>query len=126
MDISELKPTERMVDILHPVTEEPTGIKVSLMALTDPKMKKVQRRIQDERIRLETRGKSFKAEDIEENENLLIFSSMTGWLWEGDAKYEGGVPDFNEANVKKILKELPWFKMQIAQALGEEKAFFQI
>lgn len=124
MDISSIKPAERLIEIVHPGTEEPLGIKVSLVSLSDERTAKVRRKIQDERIRLEMRRQFFKAEDIEENEDTLLFNAMTGWHWEGDVTFEGQKPDFNVANVKKVFKHFPWFKQQIMEAVGEEKAFF--
>lgn len=124
MDISTLTPNERVIEIKHPATDADIGIKVTLVSLDDEKTKQTRRRVINKRIELEKKGKNFRADDIEENEFDLIFASMTGWEWY-DAEFHGEKPAFNEANVKKVLTELPWFKRQIAEAIGDEKAFFQ-
>lgn len=125
MDISNLKPVERIIQILHPVTSKELGITVSLLSLNDERMAQIRRKIQNKKIELEKRNKVFKADDLEENELDLLCASITGWSWNGDADYHGEKPVFNEKNVKDVLKELPWFKEQIVEAIGDEKAFFQ-
>ena len=62
-DISEIKSLGRSVEIVHPA--DPTiklGIRISLVSMNDERVKKIRRKIQDEKLRLESRGKSFKAD----------------------------------------------------------------
>ena len=126
MDISELKPAdERVIEITHPGTGDPIGVRVSLMSITDARMVKIKRKIQDERLRLEARGKNFKADDIEENRNELSFRAMTGWEWYDGANFKGDKnPVFNRATVDTVLTELPWFRDQIEEGVSDEKSFF--
>ena len=138
-DLAGLKPIERKVEINHPATDEPIGIRVALVSMDDPKMIRVRRRIIDERMRLEQRGKIFKAEEIEKNNNDVLFTAMTGWEWynptgnDGDSGYDadampnfnGEIPEFNRKNVVDVFNELPWFAQQISTAVGETKDFFQ-
>lgn len=124
MDLSELKPSERFIEILNPKTGLELGVKVSLISINDDKLKKVKRRIQDEKLRLEARGKSFKSEDIEENRNTLIFNALSGWEWSGDTKFHGEKPAFTEKNVKAVINELSWFREQLEEAISDEQAFF--
>lgn len=128
-DIGNIASSERTIDILHPGTKEPLGITVSLMHIDDPRLKKLKRRITDERLRLEQRGKAFKAEDIEENKNNLLFSAMTDWHWGKDADgdqntFRGEVPEFNRRNVVDVLDDKPWFAEQINEAVSDTEAFF--
>lgn len=124
MELSDIKTTERMIEITHPKTGENLGIQVSLMAINDPRMKKIKRKIQDQKLHLEVRGKNFKSEDIEENTYAVVFAAMTGWQWGKDATFKGKKPEFNRANVIEVFNELPWFLGQIDEAIGDEKAFF--
>ncbi len=124
MDLNDLKPTERLVEILHPGTGEPIGIRVSIMSITDERMNKLRRKIQDERLRLETRGKNFKSDDVEENRNHLSFAAMTAWDWYGDITFDGVKPAFNQSQVSKVLTAFPWFRDQVEEAISDEKAFF--
>lgn len=125
MDISNLKPVERIIEIVHPATGEKLGITVSVLSLNDERMAQIRRKIQNKRIELEKRNKTFKADDLEENELELLVAGITGWSWDGEITYHDEKPVFNEKNVKSVLKELPWFKDQIMEAIGDEKAFFQ-
>jgi len=138
MDIASIKPSERMVEIVHPKTEKPIGIRVSVMSMTDERMKKIRRAIQNEKLRLDARGKNFKAEDVEANQNDLLFSAMTGWQWynptgekndkdfdaDADATFHGKKPEFTKQNVIAVLTELEWIADQISAAISDEKAFF--
>ena len=137
-DIAAITPQERFIDILHPVTEKPVGLRVGIMSISDPRMKRIKRKIQDEKLRLEARGKNFKSADIEENSNSLIVSAMTFWEWynptgkkddegfdpEQDLTFKGKKPEFNEKNATEVLQELSWVADQISEEISNEKAFF--
>ena len=130
MDISGLKPAERIVEILNPKDKTPLGINVMLVSLDDERVKKIRRRIQDDRIRLESRGKSFKSEDVEENTISLLFACVTGWEWGKDPSgeqnlWKGLKPDFNLKTFKEIITDLPWFGKQLEEAISDEESFFQ-
>ncbi|QWY83150.1 hypothetical protein [Rhizobium phage RHph_X2_24] len=124
MDIAAIKPQEALVNINHPATQEPIGVTVSLMSINDERMKIIRRQIQDRRIKLEQKGKSFKAEEIEENGYELAFRAMTGWQWEGETTFNGKKPEFEKAAVVHVFKSLPWFHEQVMDAISDEKRFF--
>ena len=138
MDLSNLKPVEREVEITNPANGEPVGIRVSVMSIDDPRLKAQKRAIRNEANRAASRGKYIKAEQEEENSNALLFAATTGWTWynptgeEGDKNYDaskmpqfdGEVLDYNQRNFIKIVKELPWFATQLVAEIDEEKAFF--
>lgn len=125
MDLTSLKPSERIIEILHPKDGTPLGIKVSLISMDDEKMMRVRRKIQDERFRQESKGKHMKSEELEDNTELLLFTAMTGWEWYGkDVTFNGKKPEFSRASVSEVFKELPWFKKQVDEAVSDESAFF--
>lgn len=138
MDLNTLTPSERIVEILSPGKKEPLGIRVSLLHVNDERLKKLKRRLQDERYRLERNGKSFKAEIFDANASELAFAAMVDWEWynptgkEGDKGYDknampnfkGSVPDFTKKNVLEIFEKLPWFRDQIGEEMGDEESFF--
>lgn len=125
MEICELKPVERALEIKHPSTDEDLGIKVTLISLNDPRMSAIKRRIRIQRLEQERRGKAVNLDDVEKNELDLLTAAMTGWDWSGNITFHGEKPEFNAENIKAVFKELPWFKDQIAEAVGDEKGFFQ-
>jgi hypothetical protein len=79
MDLSTVKPSERIVEILSPANKQPIGIRVTLLHIDDPRLKKLKRSFQDEKSRLEQRGKYFKAEDIETNTYGYVFLLCPIW-----------------------------------------------
>lgn len=125
MDLSELVPGERMIEIKHPKTGEDIGVRVGLVSYDDERMKKVKRHIRDRKLHLEARGKTFKAEEIDTNRITLLFNAMTGWEWYGEkTNFRGTKPDFNLKSVTEVFTLLEWFMDQIDEAVGDEKAFF--
>jgi hypothetical protein len=124
MDISLLKQTTRIVQILSPVDKTPLGIEIEVVSLDDDSMKQLKRNILDRKLFLEQRGKNFKAEEIETNRINLLFTATRGWTWKGDANFEGEKPDFNRRNFEAVCAKLSWFTDQIDEAVGEKEAFF--
>lgn len=125
MELSNLKPVERLVNITHPSTGEDLGLKFTLLSLKDDKTSAARRRIQNKKIELEKRGKTFNAKDLEENEFELLQACITGWDWPDGLELHGEKPEYNERNLKTVLDELPWLKDQLKEAISDEKAFFQ-
>jgi len=130
-DLTTITPIEQTLEIVHPASGEPLGVRVSLISLDDERTKRTKRTIADQRLKLEARGKNFKAVDIEDNQRTLLFACMTGWEWyepkdgSNAPTFEGEVPDFNRKNVMAVFEKLSWFADQIDEALGETKSFFE-
>src|SRR4051812_40538254 len=82
-ELANIKPSERILEIIHPRTREPIGIKVPLLSIDDEAMKAVKKKIQNKSSILARRGKSFDADEIEANHNLICFTAMSGWDWTG-------------------------------------------
>jgi hypothetical protein len=138
-DLATIVTASRTIEILHPGTGDRLGVRVNVVHIDDERLAKEKRRITDRRLYLEARGKTFKAEEIEENKNILLFSAMTGWEWynpTGEPGAEGydesamptfdgsEQPEFNRKTVFAVLEKLPWFSDQVNEAVGETKAFF--
>lgn len=139
-DITQLQLPERTLEIIHPGTNQPFGIRVTLMHINDERLAAVKRNILDRRLYLEARGKTFKATEIDENELNILFTGMVGWEWynptgvEGDKgfdpsrqpSFEGDEhPSFNRPTVASLMTKVAWFKTQINEAMGELKEFFR-
>lgn len=126
MDLTKaFKPSERIIEILNPLTDEPLGIKVTILSITDERLKKVKRKIQDQKLHLDARGKTFKSEDVEQNTYALLWEAVTSWDWYGDVDYNGVKPEFNQKEFLTVVKDLTWFATQLEEAISDEKAFFQ-
>lgn len=136
MDLATVKPSEAILEIVHPGTGEQLGIKVPLLSLDDDALKKMKLKIQNDEKNLSRRGKTFTAEQIEANTSLLAFTAMQGWSWGQHAvrvgnearmeetTFHGDKPAFTVANVYKVFDELPWFRDQITEKVGDTKSFF--
>jgi hypothetical protein len=141
MDLSQLKPSERQIEILSPGTKKRIGVRVTLLHMSDEKLQKLSRTFQDERYRLEAKGKYFKAEQVESNLNELTFNAMTSWEFynptgmPGDEGYDPDQapewngdknPPFNKKTVYEVFNKLPWFRDQIGEEMGDSEAFFPL
>lgn len=138
MDVSKLKPLERTIEILNPETDTPLGIRVKAMSIEDDRLKKLKRTFTDAKLKLDSKGKPLKSEEVERNAHMLLFTASLGWEWynptgkESDEGYDaeampdwkGEVPEYNQRNFIEVLVEFPQFATQISEAIDETKAFF--
>lgn len=123
MDIASIQPGERAVEITHPASGEPLGIKVSVISINDERMTKITRTLTNRGLELRKKNKTPSAEDVENNQIALLQGAVVDWNW-GDNKFHGSVPEFTPENVRKVLTELKWFRAQLDEALGDERGFF--
>lgn len=131
MDIASIKPIERTVEITHPGTGAPLGIRVRVMSIEDDRLKKIKRSITDERFKLESKGKSLKSEELEKNGERLLFGATLGWEWYNPTGEEadmpsmnGAVPDYTVRNFNELINTAPWIADQLREAIDETKSFF--
>lgn len=131
MDLSTIKPSERTIEIEHPATGQPLGVRVTVVSLDDDRLKRTKRNITDESLKLQAKGKSFKVEELERNSKALLFGATTGWEWysptgdEDDTPtFNGETPEYNQKNFYAVVDALPWFGEQIREALEDSKGFF--
>lgn len=121
-DISTIVATARDIDIKHPVTDQPLGLTITLLPDTHPKVRAAARKALNDRM--SGKGK-ITAEQIEENQLALLCASVFGWDWQGDLSFHGDKPEFTDANLRKVLKELSWVKEQIDAELVNRTEFFR-
>lgn len=128
IDIFNIKPGDRVISITHPGTDEDLGIKVTIMSSDDERMRVIQRKITNKALDTRKRGKTFTAEQIEENEVRLLAEAIIDWDWSNSKVRfpDGSTPDFNRANVMRVLTDLAWFRTQINAEVGAEKDFFKV
>lgn len=124
MDIDNIAPEIRTIEIVHPGTREKLGIAVDICSIDDPRMKTLRRNIQNKAIQLQQRGKSFTAEEVEENQINIAAAMIVGWNWYGDATMNGQKPEYSAKNVRAILTEKRWFLKQVAEAIDDQNSFF--
>lgn len=124
MDISDIKYIEKEIEIIHPATKEPLGIFISLMSPDDDRMLRLKKQIGDKRAQIESKGKYLKTEELIRNRHMVLFTAITGWRWEGDAKFKGEKPELNQKNAFEMFEELPWLVNQIDEQFSELESFF--
>lgn len=128
-DLGAIKFVEREVKITHPGTGKYVGLKLTLVSVDDPSLKAERRRIADRRMYLADRGKSFKAEEIEENQFSLLNKAIRKWEWEEDEDGEmgslsGEQLEYNRASLRKLFDAAPWIKEQVTQEFTNTEDFF--
>lgn len=141
MNLADLKPVARTFEIMKPgKVKKPIGIRVTAVSIEDDKLKRLKRQIANERQRLDARGKYFKADELEANQDEMLFQTITGWEWYGqeeikdaDGKviqeaielpdYNGSQLTFNRANFNTMIAH-SWFKDQLMIEVTETEDFF--
>lgn len=126
LDIAQLgglTQVHRKIEIKHPKTKAPIGVSITLCSIDDDRLKVLKRKILDRRLHLEARGKTFKAEEIEQNQNEITFNSIVEWDWYG-LTYEGKKPELNRKNALEIFEKYPIFAEQINEEIGDTASFF--
>lgn len=123
MDISEIQPKERKIEITHPSTGEPVGLRWTLRPESDPKVKKVQRQNLDKQ--LGSRKKKMSAAQIEANSFELLVAATAGWEWYGELTFEGEKPEFNEDNVRRVLQKADWIRNQVREDFDNTEGFYE-
>lgn len=123
MDLSNVSPITREIQILHPKTSEPTGLVIRLLPPTHPKVRAARDRAIQENIQAARKRVTLSEADKETSAVKQLAPAVEGWEWTGDAEFKGEKLAFNEANVHAVLK-VEWIRNQIDKELGDEAAFF--
>lgn len=122
MDLSKIVAIEKEIDITHPVSGEPIGLRIKLLPGSNKQVEKVRREIANERI---SKGdKKFTADDLENGAYRIVIASVSDWEWLGDTTFKGEKPECTAANIRKVLDALPWMKDQIDRAISDTASFF--
>jgi hypothetical protein len=122
MDILDIKPQTITIDLIHPKTNKPVGIKVELQSLESDAVKSVQRAIANKALR--GGRNSTTAEKMEANSMAILAATIVSWEW-ADGLTLGDIkkPACTDENKQKLLSNPVW-SAQIDRALGDESAFF--
>lgn len=111
-------------DIKNPATGNPIGLRIELRPFTDPKIRSVQRKITDKRLKLAARRKDFNAEQLEQASYDQLIAAIVNWEWLGNANFKGEKLSFTDANARMLFDALPFIPAQIDEKLAEDEAFF--
>lgn len=117
MEISSIVKNDALftLDLLHPETDQPVGIKIKVRSAASDEAMAVLRRQTNSLMERQQRNKLIKAETVEEQELEKAVSYVASWDW-GSNTYEGSVPDSSPDTVLKIMREQGWIYSQVVGA----------
>lgn len=121
-DISSIVAQGTEVVIRHPSTGEPIGLTITIRPDTHPEVVKVERMHTNENLR--NRGKALTAQKLEARILDRLAAHTEDWKFEGDITISGEQPQCNAVNARKLYKDAPWIKNQVAEAVGEDARFY--
>jgi hypothetical protein len=121
-ELSTIVAAERGIDIKHPATEQPIGLRITLLPDHHSQVKAASRKAVNDR--LISRGK-VTAEKMEAGRTDMLVASVGGWEFQDELTFHGEKPAFSEQALRKLFKELPWVAEQVDLELGNRAEFFR-
>lgn len=117
MEISGLVSTEQLfdLDVEHPATGEPMGIKIMVRSAGSEAAMAVVRKQTDSILAKQQKRKLIDADTVEQNEIDQAVSYVASWDW-GVNTYDGAVPKSDPATVRAILTKETWLYAQVVEA----------
>lgn len=125
MDIANVKAENRTIEIMHPDTEEPVGIRITIRSEYHPSVKAAQRRNLDGQ--LNSKKAKMTAKQLERNNEALNVACVESWEWYGEGvNYKGDEnPPCDADTVEAVFKDAPWIKDQVRKEFDDTAAFFR-
>jgi hypothetical protein len=118
------------LELLHPVTQAPLGVFITLVGKDSPTFRDHVRRGANDQLRKQAvskrRGAEIEVPTIEKMESdmiELLSLCATGWR---NLTYKGVELPFSTVNAKVIFTDLPWIREQVDQAVGDIENFFPV
>jgi len=112
------------IEILHPMTSKPTGLKVSVASYKSERVKRVERRIANQALREQARNpkRIRTVEEHEEKADEIIASAVVSW---SGFEMKGKPLECTPENVLSVLQntDLFFIKDQIDKAADDVTAF---
>ena len=103
--------------LLHPVSGEDTGIRISVVGRDSDLYQQELRRIQNSRIRKGVVTSASRDDGVE-----LLAKCTTGW---DGVEEKGSVLEFSEENAKRVYKAYPWIREQVELFMGDRSNFLE-
>lgn len=112
------------VEIIHPLTNKPTGISFVLASRHRPEVKSLARSIADKRMASVRQNKPLDTAAMDEESLDLLVASIKGWSGIED---DGAPVPFSQQKAREILSRegLEWVRKQLDEAMGNDALFFQ-
>jgi len=121
MDLATLVLPTVTIDILHPATGEPTGLRITLRHKDCPQVKSVVKKYTQKLIT--SRRQRLTVDELTEQEIEILIAVVESWEWGGSAKWHGKKPDISE--VRAVLSEpgAAFIRQQIDDSLSDANLF---
>ena len=112
------------IEITHPVTSKPLGLKVKVASYASERVKAVQRRIANRSLRENKRNpkRTATVEELEEASTEILAAAVVGW---SGFELKGKPLECNRENVLSVLNnpDLWFIREQIDKAADDVTAF---
>ncbi|RKH05073.1 hypothetical protein [Corallococcus carmarthensis] len=114
------------VDILHPVTGQPTGMQVEVAGMDSPRYRDATRSLIDRATasapRAGRRARQEVPRDMEADALELLVSCTVSWT--GVMEHGAAVP-LTPDNARRLFTAHPWLRRQVDEAVGDRASFFE-
>ena len=121
-DLAEIQPQARTVDIVHPSTNYPIGLSITILPPSSPEVKRAQRKNLD--AQLSARSSKITAAGVEQNSLNLLVACVGAWEWKGDSNFKGNKPPCTPENVRELFTEVSWIREQVKDEFDDAESFF--
>lgn len=118
MDLSTLVDYEKLhpVDVLHPHTDAPIGLKLWMRSIDSAQAEKVLLENTDRNIATFAKQKIPTAAQGKKAELERTAACVARWEWVGDANFDGKVPELSMETAIAVFDKAPWIERQARRA----------
>lgn len=122
MDLSNIKATDREVELRHPATDEGLGMYFQLRSPHSDEVRKAERAWLNKR--LAKKKQNLTAESLEAAAEAKIEAAVSGWRFEGDVEIGGEQPQFSPQALRSLIRDHVWIRQFLDEELGDMAGFF--
>lgn len=112
------------VDIKHPDTGEPIGLKILVAGPDSERQRKARQKMLNARIRARRMTPLTAAEQEVETAKILAESTIS-WEWSNGLSFNGSVPDLDVETAASLYKKLPFVREQVDLAAADRGGFMK-
>lgn len=128
MELTDIKPIDREVELLHPRTKDGLGLFFQLRSPYSPEVKKIEREWLDLRLQ-RNKGEDIGMDAVNDLRERQILAGVCDWRFDGPEalKINGEQPAFTVTRLKKLIRTegLEWIREFLDKETGDRAAFFE-
>jgi hypothetical protein len=114
------------VDILHPISGEPTGMRLEVAGMDSPRYRDATRTLIEKSTasapRAARQAKKAAPRDMEADALELLVACTVSWT--GVVESGAAVP-LTPDNARRLFTAHPWLRRQVDEAVGDRASFFE-